>query len=54
MLCEHILITNCIVTGYKLGTFLSGEYIGVVCITAKHIHLPTVIATNTTPLGSIP
>ena len=25
--CEHILITNCIVTGYKLGTFLSGEYI---------------------------
>lgn len=27
VLCEHILITNCIVTGYKLGTFLSGEYI---------------------------
>ena len=25
--CEHILITNCLVTGYKLGTFLSGEYI---------------------------
>ena len=24
--CEHILITNCLVTGYKLGTFLSGEY----------------------------
>ena len=27
VLCEHILITHCIVTGYKLGTFLSGEYI---------------------------
>ena len=27
VLCEHILITNCVVTGYKLGTFLSGEYI---------------------------
>ena len=25
--CEHILITNCIVTGYKLGTFLDGTYI---------------------------
>ncbi len=24
---EHILINNCIVTGYKRGTFLSGEYI---------------------------
>ena len=24
--CEHILITNCIVTGYKLGTFLDGTY----------------------------
>jgi len=27
VLCEHILITNCMVTGYKLGTFLSGEYV---------------------------
>ena len=27
VLCEHVLITNCLVTGYKLGTFLSGEYI---------------------------
>ncbi len=27
ILCEHILITNCMVTGYKLGTFLSGEYV---------------------------
>lgn len=25
--CEHILITNCIVTGYKLGTFLDGTYV---------------------------
>ena len=25
--CEHILITNCIVTGYKLGTFLDGSYV---------------------------
>lgn len=25
--CEHILITNCIVSGYKLGTFLDGTYI---------------------------
>lgn len=25
--CEHILINNCVVTGYKLGTFLSGAYI---------------------------
>jgi len=24
--CEHILITNCLVTGYKLGTFLDGTY----------------------------
>ena len=24
VLCEHILITSCIVTGYKRGTFLSG------------------------------
>ena len=27
VLCEHILITNCIVTGYKLGTFLDGSYV---------------------------
>ena len=25
--CEHILITNCIVTSYKLGTFLDGTYV---------------------------
>lgn len=25
--CEHILVTNCIVTGYKLGTFLDGTYV---------------------------
>lgn len=25
--CEHILITNCIVSGYKLGTFLDGTYV---------------------------
>lgn len=25
--CEHILITNSIVTGYKLGTFLDGSYV---------------------------
>ena len=25
--CEHILITNCIVTGFKLGTFLDGTYV---------------------------
>jgi len=25
--CEHILITNCIVTGYKLGTFFDGTYV---------------------------
>lgn len=24
---EHILVTNCIVTGYKLGTFLDGTYV---------------------------
>ena len=24
--CEHILITNCLVTGYKMGTFLDGTY----------------------------
>lgn len=33
--CEHILITNCLVTGYKLGTFLDGtyqpEHVGWVC-----------------------
>ena len=27
VLCEHILITNCLVTGYKLGTFLDGTYV---------------------------
>ena len=27
VLCEHILITNCIVTGYKLGSLLNGKYI---------------------------
>jgi polygalacturonase len=27
VLCEHVLITNCIVTGYKLGTFLDGTYV---------------------------
>lgn len=27
VLCENILINNCIVTGYKLGTFLDGTYI---------------------------
>ena len=25
--CEHILINNCLVTGYKLGTFLDGTYV---------------------------
>lgn len=25
--CENILVTNCIVTGYKLGTFLDGTYV---------------------------
>ena len=25
--CEHVLITNCLVTGYKLGTFLDGTYV---------------------------
>lgn len=24
--CEHILVNNCLVTGYKLGTFLDGTY----------------------------
>lgn len=27
VLCEHISVTNCHITGYKCGTFLSGEYI---------------------------
>ena len=27
VLCEHILVTNCLVTGYKLGTFLDGTYV---------------------------
>jgi polygalacturonase len=25
--CEHILINNCIVSGYQLGTFLNGSYV---------------------------
>jgi polygalacturonase len=25
--CEHILISNCLVTGYKVGTFLDGTYV---------------------------
>lgn len=25
--CEHIQISNCLVTGYKLGTFLDGTYV---------------------------
>lgn len=25
--CEHIAITNCLVTGYKFGTFLDGTYV---------------------------
>lgn len=25
--CEHIAITNCLITGFKDGTFLSGEYV---------------------------
>lgn len=25
--CEHVLVTNCLVTGYKLGTFLDGTYV---------------------------
>lgn len=25
--CQHILITNCLVTGFKLGTFLNGTYV---------------------------
>ncbi len=27
VVCEHITVTNCQITGYKFGTFLSGEYI---------------------------
>lgn len=27
VLCEHILVTNCVITGYKLGTLLDGTYI---------------------------
>ncbi len=27
VLTEHVTITNCIVTGYKLGTFLDGSYV---------------------------
>ena len=25
--CEHIAITNCVITGYKYGTFLNGTYV---------------------------
>ena len=25
--CEHVLITNCLVTGFKLGSFLDGTYV---------------------------
>ncbi len=35
VVCEHILISNCLVTGFKLGTFLDGtrvpEKVGWVC-----------------------
>ena len=27
VICEHILITNCLVTGYKLGTLVDGTYV---------------------------
>lgn len=27
VMCEHIAVTNCHVTGYKLGTFLDGTYV---------------------------
>lgn len=27
VLCEHIAITNCLITGYKLGTLLDGTYV---------------------------
>jgi len=25
--CEHITVTNCVITGYKFGTFLDGTYV---------------------------
>lgn len=27
VLCEHIAVTNCVITGYKLGTLLDGTYV---------------------------
>lgn len=27
VLCEHIAVTNCVITGYKMGTLLDGTYI---------------------------
>lgn len=27
VLCEHITVTNCVITGYKLGTLLDGTYV---------------------------
>lgn len=27
VLCEHIAVTNCVITGYKMGTLLNGTYI---------------------------
>ena len=27
VMCEHISVTNCHITGYKLGTFLDGTYV---------------------------
>ena len=31
VLCEHIAISNCNITGYKCGTLLDGTYVGWVC-----------------------
>ena len=27
VMCEHIMVNNCLVSGYKLGTFLDGTYV---------------------------
>ena len=27
VLCEHIAVTNCVITGYKMGTLLDGTYV---------------------------
>lgn len=27
VLCEHIAVTNCVITGYKMGTLLNGTYV---------------------------